>query len=374
MPSVQIRRVESYDLPLLEAAVGDFLGQADRARIKRCKRVLLKPNLLGPFPPARAVTTHPALLEALARHFLALGKEVWIGDSPGGTARVESVWDVCGLTDLANRLPVKLVNLSTAGFREPTWEGIPVKISEVFWQCGIVINVAKYKTHGLVGFTGALKNLFGLVPGLAKSHYHGLYPNSLDFSRLLLALYALTRGRLCYSFIDGILGMDGLGPSGGRAREFGLLFGSRSVSSLDHVAARIMGFGAGDVPYLREALHLDGVLPSRVRVPTSFRDFSLPDADIKAVRLSNRILRRVPRFARHLMQRHYIKSPVISSRCRRCGICERSCPVQAISTPDGSTLPRIDRHLCIKCLCCHEICPHGAVDMHTNLLTRILER
>ena len=374
MSKVQIRKIETYDLPQLEAAVGDFLGQANRPRIKRSKRVLLKPNLLGAFPPERAVTTHPVLLEALIRHFLELGKEVWIGDSPGGTANVEQVWKVCGLSDLAQRYPVKLVNLSTAGYRELQWEGIPVKISEVFWQCGIVINIAKYKTHGLVGFTGALKNLYGLVPGLVKSDYHGRYPNSVDFSHLLLALYGLTRARLSYSFIDGILGMDGIGPSGGRARNFGLLLGSRSVSSLDFAAARMMGFRLDDVPYLSEALQMDGVLPSRVHVPTSFRDFALPDVDIRAVKYSYRVLRRVPRFAHHLVQRYYGKRPVISNRCQKCGICVKSCPVQAISAPSKFTLPAIDPRKCIKCMCCHEMCPHGAVDVHKTFLTRIIEK
>lgn len=374
MSRVQIRKIESYDLPQLEAAVGDFLGQANRLRIKRSKRVLLKPNLLGAFPPERAVTTHPALLEAMVRHFLELGKEVWIGDSPGGTANVEQVWKVCGLSELAERYPVKLVNLSTSGFRELSWEGIPVKISEVFWQCGIVINIAKYKTHGLVGFTGALKNLYGLVPGLVKSDYHGRYPNSLDFSQLLLALYGLTRNRLSYSFIDGILGMDGIGPSGGRARDFGLLLGARCVSALDFAAARMMGFRLDDIPYLGEALQMDGVLPSRVRVPTSFRDFKLPDVDIRAVRFSNRFLRRIPRAAHHLVERYYSKRPVISDRCLKCGICVQSCPVQAISAPGKFSLPRIDPKKCIKCMCCHEMCPHGAVDIHKTWLTRIIER
>lgn len=374
MSSVQIRRIETYDLPQLEAAVGDFLSRGNRTRIKRSKRVLLKPNLLGAFAPERAVTTHPVLLEALIRHFLALGKEVWIGDSPGGTANVESVWKVCGISDLAERYPIKLVNLSTAGFRELNYEGIPVKISEVFWKCGIVINVAKYKTHGLVGFTGALKNLYGLVPGLVKSDYHSHYPNSMDFSRLLLALYGLVRDRLSYSFIDGILGMDGLGPSGGRPRDFGLLLGSRSVSSLDFTAARMMGFRLDDVPYLRPALQMDGVLPSRIHVPTSFRDFELPDVDIRAVQFSNRFLRHVPRAARHLMERFYSKRPVISDRCQKCGICVKSCPVQAISAPGKFTFPKIDPSKCIKCMCCHEMCTYGAIDIHKTLLTRIIER
>ena len=374
MPKVQIRRIETYDLQQLEAAVADFLGHANRIRIKRSKRVLLKPNLLGAFPPERAVTTHPVLLEALIRHFLELGKEVWIGDSPGGTANVEQVWQACGLKDLASRYPVKLVNLSTSGYRELKWNEIPVKISEVFWQCGIVINIGKYKTHGLVGFTGALKNLYGLVPGLIKTDYHSRYPNSVDFSHLLLALYGLTRARLSYSFIDGILGMDGIGPSGGRVRKFGLLLGSRSVSSLDFTAARMMGFRLDDVPYLSEALQMDGVLPSRVQVPTSFRNFTLPDVDIRAVKYSYRVLRRVPRFARHLVQRYYSKRPFISDRCKKCGICVQSCPVQAISPPGRFTLPKIDPRKCIKCMCCHEMCLHGAVDIHKTFLTRMIEK
>lgn len=374
MPKVQIRRIANYELPLLEAAVGDFLNHAHRLRMKRSKRVLLKPNLLGSFPPERAVTTHPMVMEALVRHFLDLGKEVWIGDSPGGSANVNRVWETSGMADLAKRYPIKLVNLSTAGFRELQYGEYSVKISEVFWRCGIVVNVAKYKTHGLVGYTGALKNLYGLVPGLAKSDYHSIYPNSLDFSKLLLALYALVRSRLSYNIIDGIQGMDGLGPSGGRTRSFGLFFGSRSVSALDYVAATMMGFAPGDVPYLEEALQIDGILPSRIWVPTSFRGYVIPDADLRAVRFSNRFLRRVPRAARHLMERLYYKRPVISSRCLKCGICVQSCPVQVITPADKFNIPEIDPKACIRCLCCHEMCPHDAIDIHKSLLVRIVER
>ncbi|NLW18810.1 MAG: DUF362 domain-containing protein [Candidatus Cloacimonetes bacterium] len=374
MAKVQIRRIASYELPLLEAAVADFLSHAHRLRMKRSKRVLLKPNLLGNFPPERGVTTNPLVMEALVRHFLDLGKEVWIGDSPGGTVNVDRVWETSGMADLAKRYPVKLVNLSTAGFRELQSGEFSVKISEIFWKCGIVVNVAKYKTHGLVGFTGALKNLYGLVPGLAKSNYHSLYPNSLDFSKLLLALYALTRSRLSYNIIDGIQGMDGLGPSGGRTRNFGLLFGSRSVSALDYVAATMMGFAPDDVPYLEEALRMDGILPSRIGVPTSFHGYVIPDADLRAVRFSNRFLRRVPRSARHLMERLYYKRPVISNRCRKCEICVQSCPVQVITPADKFNFPEIDPKACIRCLCCHEMCPHDAIDIHKSLLVKMVER
>lgn len=374
MPKVQIRKVESYDLPLLEEAVSSFLRSIPGSRIRRSKRVLLKPNTLGAFAPEQAVTTHPLVLEALIRYWLNLGKEVWIGDSPGGEVNVEKVWETCGYADLAARYPVKLVNLSTSGFRELEYEGIKVKISEVFWRCGIVINIGKYKTHSLMAFTGALKNLYGLVPGLVKSDYHRLYPSTGDFAALLQALYRLTRSRITYSFIDGIIGMDGAGPSAGRVRNFGLLLGSSSIPALDYIASKLMGFRLNDVPYLKEALHGDAILPSRISVPTSFANFRLPDVDIRRVKLSTNLMRFVPGVARSAFQKVYNYHPRISDRCQSCGICVKSCPVQAISAPQPGKLPQIEVGKCIKCMCCHELCPHQAVDIQKSLVAKLVMR
>ena len=374
MPQVQIRKIESYDPAALDAAVKSFLREMPLSRVNRSKRVLIKPNLLGAYPPERAVTTHPAVVEALVRYWLEKGKEVWIGDSPGGALNVERVWETCGYNDLAKRYPVKLVNLSTSGFRELDYEGTKVKISEVFWRCGIIINVAKYKTHSLTGFTGGLKNLYGLVPGLIKTDYHRLYPATKDFAALLLALYRLTRSRISYSFIDGILGMDGAGPSAGRVRNFGLLFGSRSIPAMDYTAARLMGFRMDDVPYLREALHGDGILPSRIKVPTSFQDFTLPDVDIRVVKLRKELLKYVPGIGRRIFQKVYYFHPRISERCKSCGLCVRSCPVHAITPPAPGILPAVNPKVCIKCMCCHEMCPHHAVDIHKSFLAGLVTR
>lgn len=374
MPQVQIRKIESYDPAALDAAVKSFLREMPLSRVNRSKRVLIKPNLLGAYLPERAVTTHPAVVEALVRYWLEKGKEVWIGDSPGGALNVERVWETCGYNDLAKRYPVKLVNLSTSGFRELDYEGTKVKISEVFWRCGIIINVAKYKTHSLTGFTGGLKNLYGLVPGLIKTDYHRLYPATKDFAALLLALYWLTRSRVSYSFIDGILGMDGAGPSAGRVRNFGLLFGSRSIPAMDYTAARLMGFRMDDVPYLREALHGDGILPSRIKVPTSFQDFTLPDVDIRVVKLRKELLKYVPRIGRKIFQKVYYFHPRISERCKSCGLCVRSCPVHAITPPAPGILPAVNPKVCIKCMCCHEMCPHHAVDIHKSFLAGLVTR
>lgn len=372
-PSVQIRKIDGYNLPALEEAVKSYFSSVKGYKISRCKRVLIKPNALGAYLPERAVTTHPVVLEAIIRYFLERKKEVWLGDSPGGTVSVEKVWETCGFSDLAERYPIKLVNLSTSGFRELNYRGTSVKISELLWNCGIVINVAKFKTHSLMAYTGALKNLYGLVPGMVKSEYHRKNPDTNSFAELLLALYALTKHKVAYSFIDGIVGMDGAGPSAGTPRNFGLFMGSASISALDYVGATLMGFKLGDVPYLSPALQQDGVLPSRIVIPTSFRQFKLHDVDIRVVKMRKESLKYVPSLVRHLFRKLYYYHPEVSLRCKRCGICVKSCPVKAISWKKGEN-PFVHKELCIKCMCCHEMCPYAAIDIHKSFVARLVMR
>jgi uncharacterized protein (DUF362 family)/NAD-dependent dihydropyrimidine dehydrogenase PreA subunit len=370
-PAVQIRRIESYDLPVIEEAVSSYFKSAKNIKLNRCKRVLIKPNALGAYPPERAVTTHPVVLEAIIRYLLDRKKEVWFGDSPGGTVNVDKVWQTCGFTDLAERYPIKVVNLSTEGFRELKYRGVSVKISEVFWQCGTVINVAKYKTHSLTAFTGALKNLYGLVPGMVKTDYHRQYPDTNSFAELLLALYALTKSRISYSFIDGIIGMDGAGPAAGTPRPFGLFLGSTSIPALDFTAARMMGFNLKDVPYMSAALHQDGILPSRIVVPTSFKHYQIPKTEIKAVKRSKDSLKYVPSIAKHAFSALFSIHPEVSDRCKNCGLCVKSCPVGAISWEAPHT-PFIHKNKCIKCMCCHELCPYQAIDFHKSFIARMV--
>ncbi len=357
----------------MEDAVQSWFSELRDHKLKRSKRVLIKPNLLGAYPPERGVTTHPRLVEALIRYFLAQNKEVWVGDSPGGTVSVSKVWQICGMQDLADRYPIKLVNLSTEAFRELSYEGNNVKISDVLFKCGIVVNVAKYKTHSLMAFTGALKNLYGLVPGMVKSEYHRQNPDTKSFAEKLLALYGLCRSKITYSIIDGIVGMDGAGPSAGRPRHFGLLMGSDSIPALDTVASRMMGFKVHDLPYLWQALHMDGVIPSRIVVPHSFVHHKLEGVDIAQVKLSKESLKYLPKSLRYAFKKIYYYYPVVSDRCIRCGVCVRSCPVKAIAWQENG-YPLVDKEKCIKCMCCHELCPSQAIDIHKSFIARRVMR
>jgi MinD superfamily P-loop ATPase len=73
------------------------------------------------------------------------------------------------------------------------------------------------------------------------------------------------------------------------------------------------------------------------------------------------------------MRRYVIQKPVVDNqRCRLCGECWQICPAQVISHNDKSI--RFDYQGCIRCYCCLEVCPHGAIQAKEPLLGRLRRR
>ncbi|MFO7659490.1 MAG: DUF362 domain-containing protein [Candidatus Cloacimonadaceae bacterium] len=367
---VAVRNIESYQLAIIKEAVADFLSSANPSRLQNAKTVLIKPNLLGAFAPEQAVTTHPVVIEAIIQYLLEAGKEVWLGDSAGGTANTTDVWQVTGMQELADKYAVRLVNFSSFGIQDFTVDGVELKLSKVVWQADAIINVSKYKTHGLMAYTGAIKNLYGLVPGLIKTEYHKQYPDGVSFGHMLATLYMIVRHRVAYHIMDGIVGMDGAGPSAGTPKEFGLLFGSTSAAALDYLAASFMGFHLKQIRYVKEALHEEGIIPSQIEFPLSFNDFRLPNVNRKAVWLSSNLMLQVPNGVRTILKKVFDFYPRITEACQACQICVKSCPVQTIEVV-GEGIPFIKTDKCIRCLCCHELCPYRAIEIHKSLVAKL---
>ena len=56
------------------------------------------------------------------------------------------------------------------------------EISSAVFDADIILNLPKFKTHGLTYITGAVKNLFGLIYGLNKSQWHLKARSKEEFS------------------------------------------------------------------------------------------------------------------------------------------------------------------------------------------------
>ncbi|MDR3166710.1 MAG: DUF362 domain-containing protein, partial [Treponema sp.] len=135
------------------------------------KTVLLKPNIVMDASPEKAVTTHPAFLEAVIRLVWEGGaSRILVGDSPGLQGPNFS-GKVSGLGDVTRKMGAEWVDFTRGKKELPCPGGRAVRqftLAGVLAEADYLISLPKLKTHQLMFFTGALKNLFGLVPSLAK--------------------------------------------------------------------------------------------------------------------------------------------------------------------------------------------------------------
>ncbi len=378
--SVSIVKCEDYTPSNVLKAVREavsLLGGMERF-VRPGQKVLLKPNLLSARPPESAVCTHPAVVEAVIGLATAAGGICMIGDSPsvgGNTPEAfENLLQVTGMMDVVKRTDAGIAWFNKSG----TERKIPnakvfrrIPIADVIAEADVLINIPKFKTHELTRFTGAVKNLFGCVPGRRKVEFHlqaGANPEI--FAQILVDILWEVRPTL--NIMDGIVGMDGQGPAAGRRRTFGLIIAGADPVAVDAVACIIANIDPMQVPMLRLAdeqgvgiadrnkIEILGVKPEDVRIP----GFLMPGR--------GDIISRLPSSVYRIARNHLVKRPVfIRSRCTGCRECVGICPVGAISG-DGKQLA-VNYSVCIRCYCCQEVCPAEAIALRDSRLRVSLE-
>ena len=371
MTTVIFKKEPNYDVSKLYddfakmLKIGNFYD-----RIEKGDKILLKPNLLSARTPDSAVTTNPAVIEAFARIVLELGATPIIADSPGGAIRgTHRVLENTGMLEIARKLGIKAVSLESYGATEKKLpDGENLHISKIIDEVDGIINVAKLKTHSLVEMTLSVKNLYGLVPGFRKAEYHKIYPSPQRFAKLIVELYSAIEHKLIFSIIDGIIGMDGNGPSSGRVRKFELLALSDNAPALDFEIEKMAPLKSHS-PIVKELLKRDLVPQHDVKwlgeKIEHFENFKVP---------SNWYFYLAPAFLTKILGKLVRVAPdVEDEKCIHCGDCMNSCPVGAISMEIGKTPPRFDYKKCIRCLCCHEICPTKAIVFKKSFLAKFIK-
>lgn len=296
-----------------------------------------------------------------------------MGDSPAGPYTVGALkrsYRAAGLDQVAAETGAAL-NFDLESVDLPHPEGKVLKsitVTRPIAEADVVITLPKLKTHGLTVFTGAVKVLFGCIPGLLKAEYHLRMPDVRDFSDMLLDIATLVKPGL--SIMDGIVGMEGEGPSSGRPRTIGLLLASEDSVALDVVACSVVGIKPANATTTRAAI-ARGLSSGRLEdidlVGPPFSTVQVTSFEA-AVRVGN-WRERLPRPLYSLAEGLFRPKPVTRlERCTGCGTCARLCPPQAIAMVDKR--PRTDYDKCIRCFCCQEVCPESAVSIHRPWVAR----
>ena len=348
------------------------------------EEIVLKVNLLQPAKPERAVTTHPRVVAATARMVRRQGASAVIADSPGSGYNynekiLNTLYRECGMFDAAEASGAKL-NFDTSYRPVSFLEGKLIKHFDVIapvLEADAVVNLCKLKTHTLMSFTGAVKNNFGVIPGLAKPGYHAKLRDHDHFADMLLDLAEYVSPRL--SIMDAVTAMEGDGPgAAGVPRPVGLLMGSINPLALDIVACEIIGLRREYNPVLMAAA-------KRGLTPAGLDEIEVIGEEISQIRISDfRLPATMESLSGHLSWWQKPLEPffkdwlsqapeVVRKKCLACGICRDSCPVNAIGMIEKKRkYAQIDDKQCIRCYCCHELCPEGAIALRQSFMYRVL--
>ena len=344
-------------------------------KIRPGMRVVLKPNLVMSSKPEQAIITHPAFTAAVGKCVQKAGGRVVIAESPGGPytpAAMKAMFRATGYRDMAEACGFTLY--TDCKSREVTLPQAKrcreLSVVEPFLDRDYLINLPKLKTHSMVGFSGAVKNLFGTVPGLQKPELHCRFPEREPFSEMLCDLCHFLGPDL--SLMDGIWAMEGNGPTGGQRRDLHVIAGSESPWALDVAAASLVGLEPEKIVMLREG-HERGYGPldlSELELVGDPMETLLAPDFLKAEASSTDFIDRLPKFLRPAAKKLATPYPRIDKkRCVGCGKCAESCPQHTISLRDGKAVIRYQN--CIRCFCCHEMCPKHVVQIKRLGLLRL---
>lgn len=366
MRRVIIRKAE-YDYRTLQPVFFEIMDALGGGEIAPKSRVVIKPNLLAPAPPEKAIVTHPLVIRAAAEYVLQRDSFPVISDSPA-MGSFEKVLKLSGIMDA-----LKGLNVEYKEFKEPVPVGAAapfhtLAIAREALEADVLINLPKLKTHTQMLLTLGVKNLFGCIVGLAKPEWH--FRTGVDremFARLLATVYKTVNP--AFTVLDGILAMEGQGPGrSGTPREIGVLIGGCDAAAVDEVACGMLGVGpdellthraARDMGLAEEAPVIDGDAPL-------VRDFRFP-------RTGSLVFG--PAWLRGTIRRHFIQRPVVDAEsCAMCGECWKYCPAHAIKKRLGPKKLRFDYDKCIRCYCCIEVCPRGALKSVDTLPGRLLRK
>lgn len=334
--------------------------------------VLLKPNLLQAKPPEEYITTHPALVEAVINMVKDAGGIPQVGDSPGAFDRgMEKYWRVTGLTEVCNRLDAELVNFETSGSYHKTIHGRDYYIAKPVLDADLLINLPKIKTHGLTIFTCAIKNLYGTVPGFTKVEYHKQAPQPSKFSEKVVDIFALNQP--CLNIVDGVIGMEGNGPSSGDPKKLGMILASDDGVALDSLITHILGRDPLKIPTNRIAYE-QGLGESDIKKINVLGEVPQIDNFKWPPKMSSTLDVIPGPLAKGLMKLWWTRPAINPEKCSKCRRCQESCPTDALKRPgeisedQKAYIPEFNYADCINCLCCMEMCPEKAVYHDKSLL------
>jgi uncharacterized protein (DUF362 family) len=335
-----INYFDNYNLLQITEFINLYFDNIDLdSMLSKDDFILIKPNLVSSALPIKSITTHPVIIEAIVVNLKNRGYvNIGIGDS--GIVFKSNIFTLTGMEEIANKYDCRLLNFDKEEqvviYNENNKWIKKIPIAKSVLDAKIIINVPKAKTHQGFTYTGAVKNLYGLVYGDYKRKIHKIAQKRMIFDEILIDICSTFAPVI--NIMDSIYGMDGNGPISGNSIYLGMIIASDSALQLDLAFLSKMSTPTAKVSYIETyQKKVNSLVPNKIIDPDKnvHRTWLLPSDS------------------------NTDKPCIDHSKCIGCNYCSNICPQNAIMYKNNNLC--IDYLKCIRCYCCSEICTEGAI-------------
>lgn len=382
---VYVKSCETYDRDTVLECIREIFEQYDVLKDISGLNIAVKPNLVCKKVPESAATTHPAVVWAVCKLLKEAGAEVVIAESPSGfyePGLLKSLYKITGIEKAAKDSGATLnFDTTVTEVENPRGKYLKkIKILTPLAKADKIINIAKLKTHGMMVYTGAVKNLFGSVAGLEKTQYHFQLSDYDEFADCIIDIFLANAP--VFNIIDAVVGMHKEGPTAGEPYELKKILASPDAFELDVIATSMIKVDAMRVPVLKRAVErglaeqncekIDAIGDGTVNGQLiTVEDFIVKyNDDLTRLHFSDGILGKIMSYSMR-------PRPVFNkSKCRACNECVNCCPAKVITLEnDGKKkFAKVNLKGCIRCYCCQEVCLFEAVKIKKPWLNKIVVR
>lgn len=358
--------------------------------------ILIKPNLNSNMNALTGNTTDLRVIAAIIEFLKDRGYEnITIGEGTNSGFHRAGVNVITRLRvdELARHYNIKVVDFNASDYLTIELEnGVKANIARQCLESDFFINVPKLKTHFETEMTVCLKSMIGCLVGREnKKKVHS------SLIRNILKLNEAIKPDL--QIVDGLIAMEGVGPSLGKPKKIDTLLIGTDPFLIDMVASKIAGYASfREIPVLNEALGQGKIDNEMIK---EYQNIDVPVFDFKRPEVSCLVKMTInPKFQKHLIKIRYApfinrifnweitrkllfglkisqdfivfnESEVSIPYANANGTCPISCEICSDLCPIDLDLPEElgteQMKECIKCLYCFAACPERNIQVDGEL-------
>jgi len=238
MNKVIINKMDEYNYHNLVESVNKIIDNCNiNIKKEKVAMIILKPNLCYYWSHNTGQTTSPYLVSAIIdvlRDKIGNDVDISIAESDATAMQTKYAFKFLGFEEIAVKKNVGLINLSES--EQVSKDHF--HLSKTLFDCDLLINIPKLKTHPLTLVSCAIKNIFGMVSE----------PNKVKFHPKLNSIIAEAHKSLFQK--PELTITDGIIAAGSHPIKLGGLIAGRDPLAVDWINSKIMGINPKRVKHL----------------------------------------------------------------------------------------------------------------------------